>query len=392
MLLPVVTLKTPRNSRHPWIFKKMTRPPRGFDLEPGALVEVRDRNGAFVGRAFYHPENTVALRLLTERADEDIDAAFFRRRLERALRLRREVLDLDAIGDSFRLVHAEADGMPGLVVDKFADVLLVEPYIAGWMHVMPEVAEALEALFPGCRIAARADAGAAAKEGVSFAEMEARHPAPPAAGIRENGIRYTVDFARGHKTGFFLDQRDNRLRARALAGGRRVLDLCCYSGGFALSAWKGGARSVTAVDLDEKALAMARANIALNGAENIALVHRDAFDAMRECAARKETFGLVVLDPPKLAAGQEEVEKALRAYYDMNRAAVACVEAGGYFLTCSCSGAVAAERWSQAVRKAAADAGRDLCIFETAGPGRDHPVAGDFPQGKYLKALFARVG
>lgn len=392
MLLPVVKLKTPRNSRHPWIYKKMTQAPRGLELEPGTLVEVRDKGGAFVGRAFYHPENTVALRLLTEREGEEVDGEFFRARLERAYALRRGVLDLSAIGDCFRLVHAEADGMPGLVIDKFADVLLVEPYVSGWMHMMPELSGALLSLFPGCRVAARADAGAAAKEGVSFAALEKKYPAPQSVVVTENGIRYSVDFERGHKTGFFLDQRDNRARVAALARGRDVLDLCCYSGGFSLSAWKGGARSVVAVDLDEKAVAMAKANAALNGAEKIRFAHRDAFDEMRECAAKKKSFGLVVLDPPKLAAGAEDAEKALRIYYDMNKAALAVVERGGYFVTCSCSGAVAAERWRQTVRKAAADAGLDLCIFENTGPGRDHPVAGDFPQGQYLKALFARVG
>ncbi len=395
MLLPVVKLKTPRNSRHPWIYKKMTQPPRGLDLEPGTLVEVRDKAGAFVGRAFYHPENTVALRLLTERRDEEVDEAFFRARLARALDLRRAVIDLDAVGDCFRLVHAEADGFPGLVIDKFADVLLVEPYIAGWMHVMPELAVSLRALFPGCRVAARADRGAAAKEGVSFAKMEKQYPAPQSVTVTENGLRYAVDFESGHKTGFFLDQRDNRARVAALARGRSVLDLCCYSGGFALSAWKGGATEVFAVDLDEKAIAMAEANAALNAgknaAKNIRFVHRDMFDEMRERAASGRRSGLVVLDPPKLAASPEDAEKALRLYYDMNRAAVALVEPGGFFVTCSCSGAVPEERWRQAVRKAASDAGAELCIFDNTGPGRDHPVSGDFPQGKYLKALFARV-
>ena len=392
MLLPVVKLKTPRNSRHPWIFRKMTQAPRGVDLEPGTLVEVRDRAGAFVARAFYHPENTVALRILSEDKNEDIDAGFLLRRLAYAKALRETVLDLDAVGDSYRLVHAEADLLPGLVVDKFADVLVIEPYVSGWLHLMDWVAGALRQLYPGCRPAVRADANAARKEGVSFARLEKKFPAPPHVDITENGIRYRVDFRAGHKTGFFLDQRDNRARVARLARGRDVLDLCCYSGGFSLSAWKGGATAVTAVDLDEEALAMARTNLELNGAAgNISLIHRDAFEELRSRAASGRRHDLVVLDPPKLAAGQEEVEKALRIYYDMNQAALKAVKPGGLFLTCSCSGAVAEERWRQAVRKAAADAGRGLTLFEATGPGNDHPVAGDFPQGRYLKALFARV-
>ena len=392
MLLPVVKLKTPRNSRHPWIFRKMTQSPRGVDLPPGSLVEVRDRGGAFVGRAFYHPENTIALRLLTEDPKEDVDAEFLRRRLAYAKALREATLDLAAIGDSYRLAHAEADLLPGLVIDKFADVLLIEPYVAGWLHLGDMLADALRELYPGCRPAVRADARAAEKEGVSFAKLEKRHAPPPHVDITENGVAYRVDFATGHKTGFFLDQRDNRALVARLARGRDVLDLCCYTGGFALSAWKGGAARVAAVDLDERALEAAAANLKLNGAgDNIDLIHRDAFDELRDRVASGRRHDLLILDPPKLAGGQDDVEKALKTYYDLNLAAVKAVAPGGLFVTCSCSGAVPEERWRQAVRKAAADAGRGMTIFHAGGPGADHPVASDFPQGRYLKVLFSRV-
>lgn len=392
MLLPVIKLKTPRNSRHPWIFRKMIQVPRGVDLEPGSLVEVRDRAGTFVGRAFFHPENTIAIRLLSENPREDIDAAFLRRRLAYAKTLRETAVDLKSIGDSYRLCHAEADLLPGLVIDKFADLLLVEPYVAGWLHLGDMLAEALVSLFPDCRVAARGDDRAADKEGVSFSRLEKKYPAPARVDIEENGIRYRVDFRTGHKTGFFLDQRDNRAYVSSLACGRDVLDLCSYTGGFALSAWKGGAKKVTAVDLDEAALAAAATNLGLNGAEGkVELIHRDAFDELRERVAAGVRHDLLILDPPKLAGGQDDVEKALRTYYDLNAAAVRAVKTGGIFVTCSCSGAVSEERWRQAVRKAAADANRGLTIFRAAGPGADHPVASDFPQGRYLKVLFARV-
>lgn len=392
MLLPVVKLKSPRNSRHPWIYKKMTQAPRGVDLATGSLVEVRDKNGGFVGRAFYHPENTIALRLLTENQKEEVDGSFLLRRLRAAKTLRETVLEPCLSGDSYRLVNAEADALPGLVIDKFADLLLIEPYIAGWLHVLDWLVGALKELYPGCRVAVRADARAAEKEGVSFAPGERRFPPPPHVDIEENGLRYRVDFAAGHKTGFFLDQRDNRAFAARLSRDRDVLDLCCYTGGFSLSAWKGGAKQVEAVDLDEKALAMAAVNLKLNSAEQaVRLIHRDAFDELRERAAAGRRHGLVILDPPKLAGGQDDVEKALKMYYDLNRAALAVAAAGGFFITCSCSGAVPEERWRQTVRKAASDTGRGLTIFHNAGPGADHPVAADFPQGKYLKVLFARV-
>ncbi len=392
MLLPVVKLKTPRNSRHPWIYKKMTNPPRGLELEPGSLVEVRAKDNSFVGYAFYHPENTIALRLLSETKEDEIDAAFLLERLRYAKAFREDVLGLGSAGNCYRLVHAEADFLPGLVIDKFGDVLLIEPYVAGWLHLMDWLVEALSKLYPGCRPAVRADVRAEAKEGVSFSAPAQRYPPPASVEIVENSVRYRVDFATGHKTGFFLDQRDNRARIGTLAKNRRTLDLCCYSGGFALSALKGGAREVTAVDLDEKALAAARINASLNAAEKkIAFVHSDAFDYLRERIAAAERYDLIILDPPKLAGSQDDAEKALTRYRDLNRAALGAAAGGGLFLTCSCSGSVPEERWRRCVRQAAADAGRNLTIFLNAGPGPDHPVAGDFPQGQYLKAMFARV-
>lgn len=393
MLLPIVKLKTPRNSRHPWIYKKMTQAPRGVDLAPGTLVRVADKSGGFVGVAFYHPENTVALRLLTEDKNAEVDAAFFRDRLAYAKTLRENILGLPGDnGDSYRLLNAEADLMPGLVIDKFAGVLLIQPFVSGWLHIMDWIVAALGELFPGCRAAVRADPKAAAKEGVSFAKAEKKFPAPDSVDIVENGLRYRVDFLTGHKTGFFLDQRENRARVASLAKGRAVLDLFSYTGGFALSAWKGGAKSVLAVDLDEKAIAAARINAELNNAaDGIRFRHEDAFDTLRRVAVEKSRPDLVILDPPKLAGGQDDVEKALKTYRDLNRLGIAATAPGGLLVTCSCSGAVPEERWRRAVRQAADDAGRGMTILVNAGPGPDHPVAADFPQGQYLKVLFARV-
>ncbi|MDR0363047.1 MAG: class I SAM-dependent rRNA methyltransferase [Planctomycetota bacterium] len=391
MLLPVVKLKSKRNSRHPWIFRKMVSLPRGIELDPGSLVEVRNPDGSRIGQAFFHPENTIALRILSEDPARPVDERFVAGRLAAAKRLRDAVLPLSAETDSCRLANAEADGLPGLVIDKFADLLVVEPYVAGWLHIMDWVAEALAELYPGCRVAVRPDERAEKKEGVSFAKAAEKYPAPASVDIRENGIAYRVDFLTGHKTGFFLDQRDNRAAVMGLAKGREVLDLCCYTGGFALSAWRGGAKRVVAVDLDEKALDAARVNASLNGAETMDFLHRDVFDELRDRAVRGRLADLVVLDPPKLAGSQDEVAKALRAYLDFNKLAMAAVRPGGMLVSCSCSGAVSAERWRQTVRHAAAESGRGLCIFLNTGPGPDHPVLSDFPQGQYLKVMFAQV-
>ncbi|MDR1612743.1 MAG: class I SAM-dependent rRNA methyltransferase [Planctomycetota bacterium] len=392
MLLPVVTLKSRRNSRHPWIFRKMVRLPRGLRLEPGSLVEVRNPDGNFAGRAFFHPENTIALRLVSEDPGRDFDESAVAERLAAAKRLRETAMPLSAPTDSFRLVNAEADLLPGLVVDKFNDVLVIEPHTAGWLHLMDWVVSGLGALYPGSRVVVRPDRRVEEKEGVSFAKAAERHPAPDSALIEENGIRYRVDFKTGHKTGFFLDQRDNRALVAGLSRGRKVLDLCCYTGAFSLSAWKGGAKFVVAVDLDEKAIAAARENARINGADSaLSWIHRDIFDELRDPAAAKDRFDLVILDPPKLAGGQEEVEKALKTYLDFNKLAIAATRPGCLFVTCSCSGAVPAERWRQTVRHAAAASGRGLSVFLNTGPGPDHPVHSDFPQGQYLKVMFARV-
>ena len=392
LLLPLVRLKTLRNSRHPWIFRKMVREPRGAGLEPGSLVEVRDRSEAFVGLAFYHPANTVALRLLTEDPNETVDRDFLLRRLTKAKSLRERTLALGGSDDSFRLVNAEADGLPGLVIDKYAGVMLMEPYIAGWLHLMDWLAEAAAAVCPGCRPVVRAAPGAAEREGVSFAAAEAGRPPPEGAVISENGIRYRVDFASGRKTGFFLDQRENRARTAALARGLDVLDLCSYTGGFALSAWKGGARRVEAVDLDEKALETAAENLELNQAgEGVVLTRGNAFDVCRRHLSAGLRHDLVVLDPPKLASGPEEAAKALDSYRDLNLAALRLVRPGGVFATFSCSGAVPEDRWRRAVGRAAEAAGAELVVFHAGGAGPDHPVSSLFPQGRYLKSMFARV-
>ncbi len=392
MLLPTVKLKTKRASRHPWIYKKMTHAPRGVRLDIGSLVSVKDVDGKTLGQAFYHPDNTIALRMITENPGEDVDAEFILNRLSYAKTFREDVLGLPRFGDSYRLANAEADGLPGLVIDKFADVILVEPYIAGWMHLVDILVDCLKKLYPRERIAIRADAGAAVKEGVSFAKLEKNYPAPASVDMEENGVKYRVDFATGHKTGFFLDQRDNRRFVGEISKGRHVLDLCSYTGGFALSAWKGGAKSILAIDLDEKAIAAAKVNAQLNGAEKaITFVHQDAFETLRGWDKKKERPDFIILDPPKLAGGQDDVEKALKAYKDFNEAAIRLAAPGALFVTCSCSGAVPEERWKRTVRQAAATVGRGLTVFRQSGPGGDHPVLSDFPQGQYLKVLFSRV-
>ena len=224
-----ITLKSGGLTRYPWIFSKMVMHPRRRPA-PGTLVEVWAKGGVFVGRGLYHPDRTVAVRLLTRTAEENLDGEFLFRRLEAARRLREDVLRIPETSDSYRLVHAEADGLSGLVIDKFAGVLVVEPFSAGWLTLGELLAEALKRLYPDCRVAFRPDEKTEKTEGVSFAPLAAQYPPPAFVDIRENGLALRVDLAAGHKTGYFLDQRDNRALAASFAAGKKVWDLFCYTG------------------------------------------------------------------------------------------------------------------------------------------------------------------
>ena len=358
-------------------------------------MEVRTREGEFVGRGFYHPRQTIAIRLLTEDPAEEIDEAFFRRSLARAKTLRENVLKRPERTDAYRLAHAEADGLSGIVIDKFADVLVVEAFTAGALAAGEWIASALRDLYPQARIAFRASEKTQEREGVSFEALTRKYPAPTGVEIRENGLRLRVDFASIHKTGYFLDQRENRLAVGELAAGREVFDLFSYTGGFALNALRGGAKKVVAVELDELAIELARENARLNGlpGEEQALEfrHADVFDFLRECVAQGQRADLAIADPAKLAGAKEELPRALRTYGDLNRLAVQAVKPGGILVTCSCSGLVSEETFRSVVSRSAALAGSELQVFRVTGAGPDHPVSSVFPEGRYLKVIFARV-
>jgi 23S rRNA (cytosine1962-C5)-methyltransferase len=352
-------------------------------------VDVWAKGGVFVGRGIYHPDRTLAVRLLTRDPDERLDGEFMHARLGAAKVLREEILRIPERSDSYRLVHAEADGLAGLVIDKFADVFVAQPFSAGYRGLGPFVAEALQRLYPGCRVAFRSDEKTERAEGVSFAPLVMRYPPPDFVDIQEDGLRLRVDFASGHKTGYFLDQRDNRRAAAVFAAGRKVWDLFCYTGGFGLAAAKAGAAEVVSVDLDEKALQAAGGNARRNGL-GVKYVHRDCFDFLRERIAAGERADVVIVDPAKLAAVKEEIPRALKTYHDINRLAIEALRPGGILVSCSCSGLVGEAQFLSVLGGAAKEAGRELQIFRVAGAAPDHPWGTDFPEGRYLKAVFAR--
>jgi len=383
---PTVRLKTVASSRGPWIFRKMVgdADPR---TEPGAIVRVVDREGGFVAQAFWNPKSELALRVLTRAESPVVDEAWLRRAVARAVALRRDVLRLDEESDAWRAVFSEADQLPGLVVDRYGDVVSCQVSSLGVYRAFAVLKDELKKRLGARVVHVAADPKIAKLEGF---------PVPDGAGdaaravVREHGLSFEVDCAAGHKTGFFLDQRDSRRRVRGLAKGRRVLDLYCYSGGFALNAAKGGAREVVAVDLDEDAVAQGRRNAKRNGLDAaVRFVHADAFDHLRAAADR--SFDLVVVDPAKQAVNRSELSKALAYYEDVNTLAFAKAAEGALVLSCSCTGVVSEPDFLEALSRAARNARREATFLEMRGAPADHPVPADFPQARYLKCVLTRL-
>ena len=385
--LPLIQLKTERRSTHPWIFQKMVEKP-AVKPKPGTIVDIVDREGSFAGRGFYNGHSRIALRVLTADPDEAVDEAFFARRIGEAAALRRETLGLDAVTDAYRLIHSEGDGLSGLVVDRFANTLVIEYFSAGMFRVRDLIRRCLLEHFPS------ADLYWFAEEHVQKQEsFDCGIPAPPTPTvIHEHGVQFHAAPGTKHKTGFFADQRDNRKRLSEFCAGKRVLDLCCNSGGFGIYAKTiGGADEVTGVDLDEEILVIAEKNARLNKAK-VRFVQADIFHWLRDGAGnRNEPYDVVILDPAKMTRDREQVIPALKKYLDMNKLAMGAVKPGGILLTCSCTGLVSEEQFLDMLRRAAFYAGRTVQVLQVSGAGADHPWQAHVPESRYLKAAFCRV-
>ena len=372
--------------RHPWVFEGSIAKGKA---DAGETVRVEAHDGRFLAWGAYSPQSAIRVRAWSFDEAERIDAAFFARRIAAALALRAR-LAIDS--DAQRLVHGEADGLPGLVVDRYADVLSAQFLFAGSERWKPVIADALLAASGCTRLYERSDVGVRKLEGLEPASGWLRGSGDTLLNIREHGWQLQVDVAQGHKTGYYLDQRDSRqafARWVRLSGSAEVLNCYSYTGGFSLAALAGGAQQVYSVDSSAPALARADEHVRLNGfdASRHRTVDADVNAHLREQLAQGRRFDAIVLDPPKFAASAAQAERAARAYKDINRLALMLLRPGGLLFSFSCSGGIGAELFQKIVAGAAVDAAVDAVIVERLAAAPDHPATLFFPEGEYLKGL-----
>ncbi len=371
--------------RHPWIFSGAILDHGG--AASGDIVRVVAENGQYLCTAAFSAASQIAARVLSFDERDVIDEAFYQQRIAAAIYRRRH---LAATGNAYRLIHGESDGLPGMVADKFGDVAVLQLSTAGIDPQRELLARLLEAATGATTIYERSDADVRKLEGLPEQTGLLRgQPLAAQTLISENGMVIEVDIAHGHKTGFYLDQRDNRVLTRALANGADVLNTFCYSGTMSVAAMLGGAKSVLSIDSSGPALESGKRIAALNqcDADRMEWMEADVFTHLRKLRDQGRSFDLIILDPPKLAPTAHHVEKATRAYKDINLLGLKLLRPGGYLMTYSCSGGVSIDLFQKIVAGAALDAGVDAQIVQRLSAGSDHPVSIHFPEGEYLKGL-----
>lgn len=380
--------------RHPWIFSGAVRLVKGSP-QSGDTVEVRSAHGEFLGLAAYSPESQIRARFWTFRERLPIDRDFFSRVLDKAIENRKSRgFDVHAPQSAFRLVYAENDGVPGCIIDKYGQVLSVEILSAGAEKFREEIYALLAEKLSPAGILERCDSDVRTKEGLPLRKgvVYGNVPKEPVE-ILENGIRFDIDVWNGHKTGYYLDQRDARFEVGTFARGKRVLNCFSYTGGFGLFALKNGAESVTEVDVSKEALAIANTLIQKNGfdCDRVELLEADVFAYLRKCRDSRKEFDLIVLDPPKFIENKSHLAKGSRGYKDINLLALKLLAPGGTLATFSCSGLMEMDLFQKIVADAALDAHREVQIIRRFGQPADHPVRTSFPEGQYLKGLLLQA-
>jgi 23S rRNA (cytosine1962-C5)-methyltransferase len=380
----------PFYGRHPWVFAGAVDRVEG-DPADGAEVDLVTDNGAFVARGFYNAQSKIRVRLLSWDAETRLDEAFFRTKIQSAIRLR-DTLGLNGPGRGCRLVFSEGDGLSGLTVDRYDDWLVVQFTSLGLAQRRDPIAGILNEAVRPAGIYLRTEKGIGQLEGLPLVDGPL-NGAPPAGPIRieEHGLKVLVNLAEGQKTGYYLDQRDNRQEVARLSRGRRVLDAFCYSGGFGLHAARAGAAEVVGVDGSAPALALAEENARLNELGNISFHKADVFVDLEQRVERGERFGVVVLDPPKFARSRAAVDDAMKGYGRLQTMALRLLEPDGILATCCCSGLITGDMLEGQLAHVAALTRRDVQLLQRRGPSMDHPVAVGCLETHYLKCLVARA-
>jgi 23S rRNA (cytosine1962-C5)-methyltransferase len=369
---------------HQWIFSNEIKTVQG-EPEPGDLVEILRYDEKFLGLGFFHPHSLIAVRLLS-REREEISFGFFEERIGRALQLRKRLFP---DSESFRVVHGESDFLPGLIVDKYNEFLALQTFSFGMDRRLTLICDVLESIFHPKAIVERNESPLRTLEGLPLKKGVLRGSLDQTI-ITEHALKYKVDLLNGQKTGFFLDQRENRKAIHVYANDAHVLDCFCNEGGFSLNALKAGAKEVLGLDISERAIAKAKVNATINQAERVMFKVGDAFDQLKEFVAGGKRFDLVILDPPSFSKSKKTVATALRGYKEINTLALKLLDAGGILATASCSHHVTEESFLSTVEAAARSAHRTLQLLQFSGASPDHPVLSAMPETKYLKfAIFA---
>ncbi|MDQ8023891.1 MAG: class I SAM-dependent methyltransferase [Moraxellaceae bacterium] len=379
--------------RHPWIFAGSVDHLDGR-ARPGDTVEVLSHDGKLLGRAAWSPESQIRARMWSFDADTSIDHAFFKRRVADCVARRMAHPHLRG-QDGLRLIHGESDGLPGVIADRFGPVVVVQLTSAGADKWREAIVAGLKQATGCTAVYERSDSEVRKLEGLEPVSGLLDGELPASLSIVENGVRMEVDVVGGHKTGFYLDQRDNRLLTGQLAAGRSVLNCFCYTGGFSLQALAGGAASVLSIDSSGPALATGARNLALNpqlDASRAEWMEADVFEALRSLRAEGRTFDLIILDPPKFAPSAAHAQRASRAYRDINILGFRLLNPGGILMTYSCSGGIGQELFQSIVASSAVDAGVEARIIHRLSAAADHPIGLSVPEGEYLKGLACQVG
>lgn len=387
--MAVVKLRKTRETRvrggHPWIYASEIESVDGA-FENGDIVDVQDFRGKFIGRGFYNPTSQISLRILT-RNDEPCDRTFFAKRIQDAWDYRKLLCD----PDSCRLIYSESDFLPGLVVDKYGDILVLQSLSLGIERIKDMIADLLMEIVKPAGIWERSDVPVRRLEGMEQTTGLLRGEVPDLVDMKEHGIIFGVDVKNGQKTGFFLDQKENRAALEPLCKNARVLDCFCHNGSFSLHAAKYGAKSVLGVDISEEALVVARENARKNGLTNVSFEAHNCFDLLRELTDANEKFDVVILDPPAFTKNKAALQSALRGYKEINLRGLKLVRPGGFLVTCSCSQHVLTEMFQNMVNEAARDAKKRIRLVEYRTQAKDHPILPQSIETKYLKTMILQV-